>query len=48
MKIDNDEVWRDIKLGKYLGFSIEGYFSEKNDAVDEYEETLKKIIEILK
>ena len=26
MKVDNDEVWNDVKLGKYLGFSIEGIF----------------------
>ena len=28
MKIDNDEVWSDIKNGKYLGLSIEGFFSD--------------------
>lgn len=28
-KIENEEVWNDIKLGKYKGFSIEGIFSEK-------------------
>jgi len=29
MKIDNDEIWEDVKQGKYLGFSIEGFFSQK-------------------
>ena len=26
MKVDNEDVWNDVKLGKYLGFSIEGVF----------------------
>ena len=34
-KIENDEVWNDIKAGKFKGFSIEGAFnyefSEDND-----------------
>jgi len=30
MKIDNDEVWQDVKSGKYLGFSIEGFFSDNS------------------
>lgn len=29
MKVDNDEVWNDVKLGKIKGFSIEGYFADK-------------------
>ena len=51
MKIDNDEVWADIKEGKYLGLSIEGRFSEKEAELSEVEleeELLNKIIEILK
>ena len=28
MKIYNDDVWEDVKAGKYLGFSIEGIFSD--------------------
>jgi hypothetical protein len=51
MKIDNDEVWADIKDGKYLGLSIEGRFSEKEaelSEVEQEEELLNKIIEILK
>jgi len=31
MKIDNDEVWNDVKEGKYLGLSIEGIFSDKKE-----------------
>lgn len=29
MKVDNDEVWNDVKDGKVKGFSIEGYFADK-------------------
>ena len=29
MKVDNDEVWQDVKDKKYLGLSIEGMFSDK-------------------
>ena len=29
MKTDSPKVWGDIKSGKYAGFSVEGYFSEK-------------------
>ena len=52
MKIDNDNVWQDIKDKKYLGLSIEGLFSdnfgdsEPEDMTDE--QKLEKIIEILK
>ena len=27
-KIDNDEVWEDVKKGTFKGFSVEGVFSE--------------------
>ena len=30
MKIDNNSVWNDVKNGKYLGLSIEGIFSDKD------------------
>ena len=28
-KVDNDQVWEDVKAGKYKGFSIEGLFEHK-------------------
>jgi hypothetical protein len=31
MKVDNDKVWNDVKLGMVKGFSIEGYFADKLD-----------------
>ena len=36
MKVNNDEVWKDVKEGKVKGFSIEGYFADK------YEMSLKE------
>jgi len=48
MKVDNDEVWADIKGGKYLGLSIEGRFSEREAELSEEDELINKIIEILK
>ena len=37
MKIDNDEVWKDVKEGKYLGLSIEGMFSDNVEDIEEVE-----------
>jgi hypothetical protein len=51
MKVNNDEIWQDVKLGKVKGFSIEGYFIDKLDlslVESEEEKQLKEIIEILK
>ena len=31
MKIDNDQTWKEVKEGKYLGFSIEGFFSDREE-----------------
>lgn len=51
MKVNNEEVWNDVKLGKIKGFSIEGYFADKlemglQEAEDQ--ELINQIIEILK
>ncbi len=49
-KIDNDEVWKDVKDGKYYGFSIEGFFSEREQELskeDNYEEQLERIKNVL-
>jgi hypothetical protein len=51
MKVDNDEIWKEVKLGKVKGFSIEGYFIDKLDlslVESDEEKQLKEIIEILK
>ena len=46
MKVDNDEVWNDVKEGKVKGFSIEGYFADKYEMKAELteEETLLNAI----
>lgn len=51
MKVNNDDVWNDVKSGKVKGFSIEGYFADKlemNMQEQEEQELIKQIIEILK
>ena len=49
MKIDNDEVWEDVKSGKYLGLSIEGMFSHRAEDVEEVEanQVLEQIKDML-
>lgn len=50
MKVDNDNVWEDIKNKKYLGLSIEGIFSDKVDLSEEKSEeqiTIEQIKQIL-
>jgi hypothetical protein len=49
MKVNNDDVWNDVKEGKVKGFSIEGYFADKLEMSfqDENEillEAIRKII----
>ena len=49
-RIDNEEVWEDVKSGKYQGYSIEGYFSEKaelNLQESKEQELIEKIKQIL-
>ena len=48
MRIANDAVWKDIKAGKYLGFSIEGIFADHvQDVTEEDMKAYNKLIEIL-
>ena len=47
MRIENDEVWEDVKAGKYLGFSIEGIFNENQGWDEEDLSVMKKINELL-
>lgn len=49
MKVNNDEVWKDVKAGKVKGFSIEGYFADKLEMSQMSEEDLliEKIKEII-
>lgn len=46
MKIDNDEVWQDIKQGNVKGFSLEGFFTEMSEeylAEQEIEKIMKQL-----
>lgn len=49
MKVNNDEVWKDVKEGKVKGFSIEGYFADKLEMsqVSEEDMLIEKIKEII-
>jgi hypothetical protein len=35
MKIEDENVWKQVKEGKYKGFSIEGYFADKLEMAQE-------------
>ena len=50
MKVDNDEVWQDVKDGKVKGFSIEGYFADKYEMKAELSENelIEKIKDIIR
>ena len=46
MKVNNDQVWKQVKAGEVKGFSIEGYFADKMQRPNEpIEDQLKKIEE---
>ena len=50
MKVNNDEVWNDVKEGKIKGFSIEGYFADKYEmslAENEATEVIKALKKLL-
>ena len=51
MKVNNEDIWNDVKAGKVKGFSIEGYFPDKyemSQEKDEREEIINKLKELLK
>ena len=48
MKIYNDDVWADVKAGKYLGFSIEGIFSDSVEEMAKESEAKEILNDILK
>ena len=47
MRVENDDVWQDVKGGKYLGFSIEGIFNENQGLKEEELSVMSKINELL-
>lgn len=46
MKVNNDEVWSDVKEGKVKGFSIEGYFADKFEMSAEEDEATEVVNEL--
>jgi len=48
MKVNNEEVWNDVKEGKVKGFSIEGYFADKFEMSAEEDEATEVVNELKK
>ena len=51
MKVNNEDVWKDVKDGKVKGFSIEGYFADRYEMSIEQQrknEIIKQLKELLK
>jgi hypothetical protein len=48
MKIDNEELWQDIKSKKIRGLSIEGYFADKFEAMQKKKFTTEEVKTALK
>ena len=47
MKITNDDLWSKIKDGELRGLSIEGYFADKFDAMEQTKPTNEEILKAL-
>tara|TARA_R110002020_G_scaffold103317_3_gene241987 strand:+ start:11241 stop:12191 length:951 start_codon:yes stop_codon:yes gene_type:complete len=47
MKIENDDLWQKIKSGELKGLSIEGYFTNKFEAMQKQEPTNEEILSAL-
>ena len=47
MKIDNEELWQDIKSKKIKGLSIEGYFTDKFEEMNKKQPTTEQILSAL-
>jgi len=47
MKIDNEELWQDIKSKKIKGLSIEGYFADKFEEMNKKQPTTEQILSAL-
>jgi hypothetical protein len=48
MRIDNEELWKEIKEGNLKGLSIEGYFTDRMEKMSEKTPTDQEILEALK
>jgi len=47
MKVDNDEVWQQVKSGEFRGFSVEGLFAQDRE-FELPEKVINKIKEVIK
>jgi len=47
MKIENEELWQKIKAGELKGLSIEGYFTNKFEQMQNQEPTTEEILKAL-
>ena len=47
MKINNEELWQKIKAGELKGLSIEGYFTDKFEAMEQKTPTDEEILSAL-
>jgi hypothetical protein len=49
MKVQDPQIWEEIKSGKYKGFSIEGNFIDKKemDEIERQKEAIESIMSIL-
>jgi hypothetical protein len=47
MKIENDDLWQEIKSGTLKGLSIEGYFTNKFEQMNKKEPTTEQILSAL-
>ena len=48
MKVNNEDIWKDVKAGKVKGFSIEGYFADKYEMSQEKDEIINQLKQLLK
>lgn len=46
-KVDNEQVWNDIKDGKFKGFSVEGVFNYTKAGMQKYEQLWENVIKVL-
>tara|TARA_R100001369_G_scaffold611_1_gene2058 strand:- start:159 stop:869 length:711 start_codon:yes stop_codon:yes gene_type:complete len=47
MKIENDDLWKKIKEGELKGLSIEGYFTDRMEAMSDAQPTSEEILKAL-
>ena len=47
MKIENNDLWKEIKSGTLKGLSIEGYFTNKFEAMQQKAPTNEEILKAL-